>query len=492
MRLLTTLVFLSWIGHSHSQVVFYKLYSGNGYDRGEGVVQLADSSYTITGSSSSWNGNSDAFLMHIDSLGNYMWSRNYGGDESDGGRRVLYSDDLGYYIAGFSNSFSGNGNYDAYLVHTDLSGNKLWEKTYGNQNWEKINDAILNPDSTIILVGESQPLEGNGTDIYIIKTNSDGDTLWTKTFGSAGNDRANTIISIEDSLFIVGGEMFIPDSNLVKGFVLKMNKNGTILWQDTIGDLMGEYGVNDVFPGNNKFYTVGKRKVSDTNFDDYFGSFDFMGGLVFQYTLNTPKNTLIDEVAFLPGINKTVIGTRSIDTQTYQDDFDNILAYCDTYYGYFDGGAGNYCVVSNEGLDKCNQILPTHDGGYIAVGFNSNTGDNITTLNGGSNIYLAKIFPGLPHPNPIDAISGVVNFGQLVFAPEIASEKIRVYPNPFSDVLHIEINLQENKTIELINHLGQIVLQETGIGALQLNTSSLAEGMYLLTIDGLVYKIIKR
>jgi hypothetical protein len=59
-------------------------------------------------------------------------------------------------------------------------------------------------------------------------------------------------------------------------------------------------------------------------------------------------------------------------------------------------------------------------------------------------------------------------------------------------VLHIEINQQENKTIELINHLGQIVLQETGIGALQLNTSGLAEGMYLLTIDGLVYKIIKR
>ena len=492
MRVLISFLFVCFAWFSQSQVVFYKMYSGNGHDRGEGIVQLADSSYTITGSSSSWSGNSDAFLLHVDSLGNYLWSKNYGGDESDGGRRVLYSADLGYYIAGFSNSFSGNGNYDGYLIHTDVAGNKLWEKTYGSQNWEKINDAILNPDSTIILVGESQPLNGDGTDIYIIKTNSAGDTLWTKTFGSAGNDRANTIISIEDSMFIVGGELFVPDSNLVKGFILKMDKNGDVLWQDTIGDLIGEYGVNDVFLGINKFYAVGKRKVSDTNFDDYFGSFDFTGGLVFQYTLNTPKNTLIDEVAFLPGMNKTVIGTRSIDTQTYQDDFDNIIAYCDSYFGYFEGSGGNGCTVSNEGLDKCNQILPTNDGGYIAVGFNSNTGDNITTFNGGSNIYLAKIFPGLPHPIPIDAISGVVNFGQLVITPEIASETINVYPNPFSTVLHVEINQQEIKSIQLFNHLGQIMRQEMGIDNFELNTSSLAEGLYLLNVDGVIYKIIKR
>lgn len=260
MRLLITLTFLAWIGHFQSQIVFYKMYTGNGYDRGEGIVQLADSSYTITGSSSSWGGNSDAFLLHVDSSGNYLWSNHFGGDESDGGRRVLHNEGLGYYIAGFSNSFSGNGNYDAYLVHTDLQGNKLWEKTYGNQNWEKINDAVLNPDSTIIMVGESQPLNGNGADIYIIKTNAEGDTLWTKTFGGTGNDRANTVISIEDSLFIVGGEMFIPDSNYVKGFLLKMDKNGNIVWLDTIGDLPGEYGINDVFKGNNKFYAVGKKK----------------------------------------------------------------------------------------------------------------------------------------------------------------------------------------------------------------------------------------
>lgn len=491
MRILIIFLFTVFTFNGFSQISFYKLYSENGYDKGEGVVQLADSSYTITGSSSSWTGNSDAFLLHLDSLGNYKWSRNFGGNESDIGRRVLFDTTWGYFIAGYSNSFSGNGNFDAYLIRTDNIGNKLWEKTYGGENWEKINDAVITKDSAILMVGESQPVNGQSTEIYIIKTNFSGDTLWTKTFGSIGNDRANTVINLADSSFIIGGEMYIADSNLVKGFILRMNRFGDILWQDTIGDLSGEYGVNDVFLGLNKFYTVGKRKVSESNYDDYFGSFDLNGILVFQYTLNTPKNTMIDEVAFLPGINKTVIGTRVIDEGTYQDDFDNILAYCDNYYGYYEGWNGNSCIISNEGLDKCNQILPTNDGGFVAVGFNSNTGDNITTSNGGSNIYFAKIFPGVIYPDPFEAITGVVNFGQVVITPENDYLKEIIYPNPFSDKIEIQVISSDESNVMLINQFGQVVLNSTFLNQTSLNTENLPSGLYFIRVNYNTYRLVK-
>jgi hypothetical protein len=491
MRILIIFLFAVFAFSGFSQISFYKLYSGTGYDKGEGVVQLADSSYTITGSSSSWSGNSDAFLLHLDSLGNYKWSRNYGGDEADIGRRVLFDASLGYFIAGYSNSFSGNGNFDAYLIRTDAIGNKLLEKTYGTENWEKINDAIITRDSAILMVGETQPVNGQFTEIYLVKTNFLGDTLWTKTFGTSGNDRANTVINLADSSFIIGGEMYIADSNLVKGFLMRMSRFGDILWQDTVGDLAGEYGVNDIFLGVNKFYTVGKRKVIETNHDDYFGSYDFNGNLVFQYTLNTPKNTMIDEVAFLPGINKTVIGTRLIDVQTYQDDYDNILAYCDTYYGYFDGTPGSYCVISNEGLDKCNQLLPTNDGGYVAIGFNSNTGDNITTNNGGTNIYFAKISPGLPHPNPFDATSGNVNFGQLVISQENELSNEMIYPNPFTDEIQIQVSSTDESKVVLVNQFGQVVFSSTFTEQTTLNTEKLPRGMYFIQINTKIYRLVK-
>jgi hypothetical protein len=341
------------------------------------------------------------------------------------------------------------------------------------------------------MVGETQPVNGQSTEIYIVKTNFSGDTLWTKTFGSTGNDRANTVINLADSSFIIGGEIYIADSNLVKGFVLRMNRFGDILWQDTVGDLAGEYGINDVFLGLNKVYAVGKRKVIEANHDDYFGSYDFNGNLVFQYTLNTPKNTMIDEVAFLPGINKTVIGTRVIDDGTYQDDFDNILAYCDTYYGYYEGWNGNSCIISNEGLDKCNQILPTNDGGFVAVGFNSNTGDNLTTSNGGSNIYLAKVFPGVIYPDPFAAITGVVNFGQLVITEEKEFSNELIYPNPFTDKIEIQVASSDESNLALINQVGQVVFSSTFVKQATITTESLPSGMYFIQVNSKIYHLVK-
>ena len=98
MRVLIFLIFLIFCSISFGQINFYKTYSGSGYDKAEGIAQLEDSSYIITGSSSSWSGNSDAFLLHLDSLGNYLWSRNFGGQESDCGNQIAERQRLGVVV----------------------------------------------------------------------------------------------------------------------------------------------------------------------------------------------------------------------------------------------------------------------------------------------------------------------------------------------------------------------------------------------------------
>ncbi len=164
----------------NGQISFYKLYSNNGYDAGEGIVQLEDSSYVICGSSSSFTeGPSQAFILHVDSVGNHLWSKHYGGPELESARRVLYKKNVGYYLAGFTNSF-GSGAYDFFLVKTDLQGELIWQKTYGGAEWEKVNDAALTKDTGVMMVGETNSTNGNATDVFIVRTNSFGDTLWTK------------------------------------------------------------------------------------------------------------------------------------------------------------------------------------------------------------------------------------------------------------------------------------------------------------------------
>ena len=489
MRILISFIILCVSLLSYGQNNFFKMYSGSGYDRGEGIVQLEDSSYVVTGSSSSWGESSQAFLLKIDTAGNYLWSQSYGGPESEAGKRVLYNADLGFYIAGFSNSF-GSGDFDAYLVKTDLNGNKLWEKTYGKpSNWERINDAIWTKDSTILMVGEVQGTNGAASDILIIHADKNGDTLWTKTFGSIGEDRANTIISVQDSLFMIGGEMFIPDSNLVKGFILKMNTAGDIIWQDTITDLAGKYGVTDLSLGVNVIYAVGFREINPENFDDYAGKFDINGTLIFQYTkqdLVQIESNYFSEVLFLPSQNKIAITYRTFNPGFEGQDYDIVIANFD---GFDLGWLDQFRTINNEGLDENSQLLATNDGTYVTVGTNSSTGLFENTSNGGSHIYVMKVgannvFPITYNVNTLNQLVEIESLGSTIQA--------KISPNPFNEEITISLSSEIPIQGIIYNALLEEVLQFDIFGETTIETSNLSPGAYFVKLGNSFHqKIIK-
>ena len=489
MRILISFLIISFSWFSYGQNSFFKLYSGLGYDRGEGIVQLEDSSYAITGSSSSWGESSQAFLLKIDTAGNYLWSQSFGGAESEAGKRVLYNADLGFYIAGFSNSFSA-GDFDAYLVKTDLNGNKLWEKTYGkSSNWERINDAIWTKDSTILMVGEVEGTSSTASDILIIHADKNGDTLWTKTFGSIGEDRANTIINVQDSLFMIGGEMFIPDSNLVKGFMLKMNTAGDIIWQDTISDLAGKYGVTDLSLGVNVIYVVGFREINPENFDDYAGKFDINGSLIFQYTkqdLVQIESNYFSEVLFLPSQNKIAIAYRTLNPGFGEQDYDIVVANFDGLDLYW---LDQFRTINNEGLDEAGQVLATNDGTYVTVGTNSSTGLFENTSNGGSHIYVMKVgtndvFPITYNVNTLNQLVEIENLGTKIQA--------KISPNPFNEELTFSLSSEIPIQGIIYNTLLEKVSQFDIFGETTIETSNLSPGTYFVKLGDRFYqKIIK-
>ena len=98
-----------------------------------------------------------------------MWSNNYGGPESESGRRVLYKKNFGFFICGFTNSI-GSGGFDNYLAKVDELGNLEWEKAYGGEGWEKVHDAALTKDTGVIMVGETSSNFSDNQDIYIVRT----------------------------------------------------------------------------------------------------------------------------------------------------------------------------------------------------------------------------------------------------------------------------------------------------------------------------------
>lgn len=469
-----TVVFLSILCSAFtlsSQVSFFKYFSGTGYDTGQGIAQLEDSSYIITGLSGSFGEDSEAFLLKLSKAGQYQWSNHYGGNEADWGRRVLYNQDLGYYIVGNSNSYS-SGDYDALVVKTDLQGNQLWSKTYGTGNWEQINDAVFASDSGIVMVGSTQTLLGGGSDIFMVRLNQNGDTLWTKTIGGTGDDVANTIINVEDSMFIVGGEYFNQDSLLSKGFLMKINQNGNVVWMNQIGD-NGTFGITDITQFSSTIYAIGWKWDPLLNeHDNYSGRYQLNGTLLNQSVYVNPGDVILDEVTFKGNLSKLYIGYRNENLSNSLFGLDVTLGRFNSNFDW-DNGPVN---INNLEDEKVEQFMATSDGGVIAIGWTSGLLAVGNYPVGGTKVYVIKIGPNdeLPITTGIQAVNALVDIVEEV------SDSKKIYPNPSKGNLTLE-GFTTPINYAVYTSIGELVHVGVAFDG-QLSLEFLQSGIYLIKI----------
>ncbi len=117
------------------QTTFFNSYGGQGNDHGKSIITTIDTAYAIVGATESFgSGNTDMYLFKIDSLGNLLWSKTYGGSNVDWGMDLKQTVDTGYILTGYSNSDSWD--YDIYVVKTNSVGDSLWTNTYGGNDWD--------------------------------------------------------------------------------------------------------------------------------------------------------------------------------------------------------------------------------------------------------------------------------------------------------------------------------------------------------------------
>jgi len=117
---------------SMGDTLWKKKYGGNNYDEGNCCIELSDKSYVLFGRTDSYgNGQEDFYLLKIDSTGNQLWQKTYGGSKNENGLYVEQTYDKGFILSGWTNSF-GAGDYDGYIVKTDSNGNFKWKKTFGS------------------------------------------------------------------------------------------------------------------------------------------------------------------------------------------------------------------------------------------------------------------------------------------------------------------------------------------------------------------------
>lgn len=224
----------SFVSAQTDTIVRLRAFGGLDNDVAEEIQPTVDGGYIVIGatSSNSW-GNTDGYLLKVDSNCNYEWSKALGGSNNDWGYSIKPTYDNGYIVAISTNSF-GNGGYDACLMKRDSLGNYEWKKIYGGNDWDFVYSVEQTYDSGYVFCGETYNNTNGYSDVYVVKTNSLGDTLWTRTVGGSLIDKGISVIETSDSNIVVGGiRNTIADSTQM--YVLKFNSLGNLLWDSIYG-----------------------------------------------------------------------------------------------------------------------------------------------------------------------------------------------------------------------------------------------------------------
>ncbi len=172
------------------------------------IRQTIDGGYISLGCTNSFGaGNTDIYLIKTNSSGDTLWTKTYGGTGTDGGtsnrQNLEITSDSGFIIGSYSNSFGINA--DAYLIKTKANGDTLWTKTYGGTGTEVIYCVKQTNDGGYIFTGYTGSFGAGGNDVYVVKTNAVGDTLWTRAFGGTSTDIGQSIVEANDKGFLLAG-----------------------------------------------------------------------------------------------------------------------------------------------------------------------------------------------------------------------------------------------------------------------------------------------
>jgi hypothetical protein len=191
-----------------------------------------------------------------------LWTRTYGGDGADFGFAAAASGDGGYVLCGTTDSFSANGDRDVYLVKINDAGDTLWTRTYGYAStWEEGRDIAKTADGGYIIAGYTG-VEDVSTDIHLLKVNSLGDLEWRRNYGGLDVEEANAVKQTSDGGYVIVGLTESYGDGLSDSYIIRTNDVGDTLWTKTYGGVLYEVG-RDVVVLEDSGFAVASSNTSD-------------------------------------------------------------------------------------------------------------------------------------------------------------------------------------------------------------------------------------
>ncbi len=290
-----------------------------------------------------------------------LWTRTFGGPGSSKAFDVQLTSDGGYILAGYTDEF-GAGLFDMYVIKIDSLGDTLWTRTYGGREFENAQAIQETTDDGFIIVGQTNSYGVGLDDFFLVKIDSGGDTLWTRVFGTSYDDRAYAVQQTIDGGYIIAGSTRTSTSSNSDILVLKTDSLGNYIWSSIYGGNASE-NVNSVF------------QISNDEF--------IIGGNTYSYGLGYSEFYLL----MIDSYGDT-LWTRTYGTEYYEEAFSTQPTLDGGYimvgnFEYPEEVRGIYIVKTNSFGDtmwtriiedsistytRAKAIYQTTDGGYIIAG----------------------------------------------------------------------------------------------------------------------------
>ena len=328
----------------------------------EGAVSVwptSDGGYVATGYANYTEPSSQVLLIRSDASLNQLWIKTYGGNQADIGQSVQQTTDGGFIIAATTSSY-GAGGSDFWLVKTDIDGNQQWAKPFGGSNDETASAVRQTRDGGYLIIGTTRSFGNSSNDAWLVKTDASGTLLWSKTFGGTDADAGAGCLEIHDGRYIFTGYTASNGTGMFDGWLVKTDREGNELWSKTFGgsgnDLL--YAVDETTEGGYVLFGSTTSFGSGSN-DVWILQTDSTGKELSSRTYGGTGQDVAYSGQFTGDGGVIAAGSTSVGSGLTDIFILRIDAVGVQQWLRFYGGAYN---------DFAESVCQTHDGGFIVAG----------------------------------------------------------------------------------------------------------------------------
>jgi hypothetical protein len=443
--------------------VFYVKFGGSEKDVGHSLREIPNRQYILAGMTASFGaGLSDAYIILIDSMGQALWEKTFGGGQIDVANCVLYNEtDSGFVFTGYTGS-KGEGGYDLWAVRLSKEGNIIYDKTFGTTQWEYGNDCAFTKDGNVVICGFADNAKYGSTDGFIVKFDLEtGAEIWRKIYGGPEYDEFNRIqIKANGNLLIAGNTQSYGDLNNDMWIVEIDGMTGDSISSAAIGTPdKGEVAYDFIIDKDSNIVFAGSFDTSAANSGKNV-SYIHKIGQDFQHINDTTYDGKGDQEHFTSLVQPLSYNEYVLARTVYSPGNSSDLEILRLNFNYYFVDAKDHGDLYR---DEGHKIIATSDGGYAVVGYRS---DMVT---GVEDLYFLKLDPSL-------------SFAPIVLHTD-EIEKRKSFGYFFGNSIYINSDIPNGASYVLLDVFGNEIKKGVIQDAVIIIPEELSTGIYICVLE---------